>query len=196
MSRPVPAQDRSRKRVDAIVDSALDVLRDEGIDGFTVANIASRAGISPASLYRYFGDRSAVLQAVAERTLEGLHVALRDSMSSIRSATGARRALTEALHTYFDAVQNDRALRELWLGTLADPQLIALNIADSRRNGEMIAQRLAPWSPVPIGVLKTRAFLIAHLTGAAIALILDVDEGEAKRLSREVDRLVEFFFNR
>ncbi len=53
--------------VERILDAARLVLVEEGYERATTNRVASRAGISPGSLYQYFPDKQAVLVAVIDR---------------------------------------------------------------------------------------------------------------------------------
>lgn len=171
------------------------LLREGGIERCTMAALAARAGLSPPSLYRYFPDAAAVIHAVALRSLDDLHSMLDASLVRIDSESSARAALQRTMRLYHQAFVHDRALRELWAGTFANPDLLALNIADSRRNGQLIAERIGPWSPLDRVTLRTRAFLVAHLTGAGITLALDTPPTESRRLLREMERLIDLLFH-
>jgi AcrR family transcriptional regulator len=189
-----PVQERSRQRVADIVGAALELLREGGVERCTMAAIALQAGLTPPSVYRYFPDASAVIRAVAEETLEAMHLELVANLSKVNSAETARSALRASLRTYHRGFVEDRALRELWAGTFATPELVSLNIADSRRNGVLIADTIAPWSSLDRMTLRTRAFLIAHFTGAGISLLLETPAAESKRLLREMEQLINSLF--
>jgi AcrR family transcriptional regulator len=68
--RRLPQQDRSRRRVDLILDTAADLFAEIGYESATTNSIAERAGISIGSLYRYFSDKDAILRALAKRHQE------------------------------------------------------------------------------------------------------------------------------
>jgi AcrR family transcriptional regulator len=189
MSRPLPTQLRSRERVEAIYDAARKLLREGGMERCTVAAIAGQAGISPASLYRYFPDATSILRALAESSLDEVHEGLVQLLATVTHRDHVAPALEAALDAYVELFTNDRALRELWFGSLADPQLLALNVADSRRNGNLIATTLAPYVDIPLPELKDRWFLLAHMIGSAIGLILEVTPREARRLRAELKQL-------
>lgn len=68
--RRKPSQSRSRNTVDAILEAAAQVFERHGYADATTDRIAARAGVSIGSLYQYFGDKRALLVAVAERHLD------------------------------------------------------------------------------------------------------------------------------
>lgn len=61
-----PVQHRSRQTVRFILEAAVQVFESQGIAGGTTARIAERAGVSVGTLYQYFPNKQAVLQALGE----------------------------------------------------------------------------------------------------------------------------------
>jgi AcrR family transcriptional regulator len=55
---------------EALVDAALDLIAEKGPAGFTFAEAARQAGVSPAAPYRHFRDRDALMADVAKRGFE------------------------------------------------------------------------------------------------------------------------------
>jgi AcrR family transcriptional regulator len=193
-ARRVPTQERSQQRVAQIMAAAIVLLREGGIPRCTMAELANEAGLTPPSIYRYFPDAASVIRAVAEETLEATHQVLALHLEGVDSEAAARKALRDALRAFHRAFVEDRVLRELWAGTFATPDLVALNIADSRRNGEFIAARIGPFSPLDRVTLRTRTFLLAHLTGASMSLLLETGPSEAKRIFVQVERIIDLLF--
>lgn len=58
---------------DAILDATLALVGERGLRGVTMAEVAARAGIGRATLYKYFGDAEAILRAWHEREI-GRHM--------------------------------------------------------------------------------------------------------------------------
>lgn len=56
---------------DAILDATLGLVAERGLRGVTMADIAARAGIGRATLYKYFADAEAILRAWHEREIGG-----------------------------------------------------------------------------------------------------------------------------
>jgi AcrR family transcriptional regulator len=61
---------------EALIAAALDLIREKGPAGFTFAEAARVAGVSPAAPYRHFRDRDALLADVARRGFEAFTAAL------------------------------------------------------------------------------------------------------------------------
>lgn len=61
---------------EALIAAALALVAELGPSGFTFAEAARRAGVSPAAPYRHFRDRDALMAEVARRGFEILEIAL------------------------------------------------------------------------------------------------------------------------
>jgi AcrR family transcriptional regulator len=55
---------------EALIEAALDLIREKGPGGFTFAEAARAAGVSPAAPYRHFRDRDALIADIAKRGFE------------------------------------------------------------------------------------------------------------------------------
>ena len=75
--RKTPVQQRSNASVQAIREAAVQVLLSTGKEGLTTRKVADRAGVSVGTLYQYFPNKSALLQAVLRNHLEGVAQAIR-----------------------------------------------------------------------------------------------------------------------
>src|SRR5205085_1945870 len=80
--RRTPVQERSAARVERMLDAAASLLDEVGYDGTTTSLIASRAGVSVGSLYQFFPDRRAVLQALAVRSFERFGAVLSERLEA------------------------------------------------------------------------------------------------------------------
>jgi AcrR family transcriptional regulator len=68
--RKSPIQARSLASVDAILEATIQVLISEGKERLTTTRVAQRAGVSIGTLYQYFPNKSALLQASLKRHLD------------------------------------------------------------------------------------------------------------------------------
>jgi AcrR family transcriptional regulator len=70
--RKSPVQARSTASVDAILEATVQVLLEAGKERLTTTRVASRAGVSVGTLYQYFPNKSALLQAALKRHMDGV----------------------------------------------------------------------------------------------------------------------------
>ena len=65
--RKLPKQARSQQRVDTILDTAAQLFEEVGYESATTNEIALRAGVPIGSLYQFFTNKDAILNALVER---------------------------------------------------------------------------------------------------------------------------------
>lgn len=68
--RKSPVQARSASTVEAILQATIQVLLKEGKERLTTTRVAERAGVSVGTLYQYFPNKRALLQAALRRHME------------------------------------------------------------------------------------------------------------------------------
>ena len=91
---------RARKREarrDHLLDLALDIVDEHGVDGLTMAALAEAGDYATASLYTYFSSRSALLAALQERALVVLGRVAEDGAFRWDEALGADSTVTPAV---------------------------------------------------------------------------------------------------
>src|SRR5215470_10026522 len=64
---------------EALLQAALDLIGQKGAAGFTFADSARMAGVSPAAPYRHFRDRDELLSSIAQRGFEQFETAMSES---------------------------------------------------------------------------------------------------------------------
>ncbi|WP_371672528.1 TetR family transcriptional regulator [Streptomyces sp. NBC_00289] len=68
--RRAPVQRRSAERLTRILDACADLLDEVGYDDLSTRAVALRAGVPIGSVYRFFGNKRAMADALAQRNLE------------------------------------------------------------------------------------------------------------------------------
>jgi len=68
--RRAPVQRRSAERLTRILDACADLLDEVGYDALSTRAVAQRAGVPIGSVYRFFGNKRAMADALAQRNLE------------------------------------------------------------------------------------------------------------------------------
>jgi len=67
-----PLQRRSQEAFDRVLKAGRDILESEGVDGFTVAAVSKRAGVSVGSIYLRAPSREALLLAIHDEEMQRL----------------------------------------------------------------------------------------------------------------------------
>jgi AcrR family transcriptional regulator len=111
----------------ALLDEALVVIRDEGVDGLTLREIGARVGVSRTALYRHFADKAALLTAVGTEGFRTLREQLVAAWESGDRGDDAFRAMGIAYVRF--AVANPSHYRVMFGGFTVlhedDPELEA-----------------------------------------------------------------------
>ncbi|GAA1525163.1 AcrR family transcriptional regulator [Agromyces terreus] len=85
--RTEPTQRRSSQRLDALLDAAADIVDESGFERLTTQMVAERAGASIGTVYRYFPDRVAVVNALRERAIRRYRERVADDAERTAPAT-------------------------------------------------------------------------------------------------------------
>lgn len=166
---------RRESRRDAILAAASDLLREQGsAEAVTVEQIAGRAGVAKATLYRHFRSKAGIARALAEKGVDV--AAFRVEERRVRILEGALRAFARwgfrgatmerigqeagisagAIYWYFPS--KDDLIRALFETQSALPQLrqlAALPAGDEEAQLTAVAESLLRTFEERIDVIKT-----------------------------------------
>lgn len=78
MQAEKPRTRRNARIRQAIIKSAVEIIHHEGISALSIRRIADAIDYSPASIYEYYANKDAILQAVCDEGFAKLTVALND----------------------------------------------------------------------------------------------------------------------
>jgi AcrR family transcriptional regulator len=98
-SRREPLQDRSRQRVERVLDAAAQVFVERGYDAATTEEIARLAGTSIGSVYQFFPNKLAIFNAIALRYVDHS----RELFDTFMTPAAIDRPWTELLDGAIDA---------------------------------------------------------------------------------------------
>jgi AcrR family transcriptional regulator len=170
--RNEPVQARSTARLAALLDSAAAVVDEIGYERLTTAMVAERAGASIGTVYRYFPDRIAVLQALAARNSERLMGQVSAELANDQHGSAAD-AIVAVLKATVELFRSEPGYRSVRIGDVLDllpPQtdvpgnaLVADAVADALVQGYAVSDsaevRVAVSTAIEISdALVARAF--------------------------------------
>jgi AcrR family transcriptional regulator len=116
-------QERSAARVQRMLDAAAALLDEVGYDATTTSLIAARAGVSVGSLYQFFPDRRAVLQALAVRSFERFAGVLTARLESSPPASW-QGAVDVVVDVYVEFCRTEPAAQVLSFGGPVDRHML------------------------------------------------------------------------
>lgn len=136
--RRTPVQQRSAARVERMLEACATLIDEVGYDGVTTTLIAERAGVAVGSLYQFFPDKRAVVQALTTRNLDRFM-----EMIGERLSTTTLEHWWDAVDLVFDAYvtmyREAAGFTQIRFGDVVDLRLMD----DQRDNNTVIADRLA-----------------------------------------------------
>jgi AcrR family transcriptional regulator len=148
--RRAPQQDRARRRVAHVLDTADHLLATEGADALTTTRVAEAAGISVGSLYQWFPDREAIAEALALRYAE-------DFAHVVDELDPDVDAIVDA---FADAFRAAPGFRAMWFGGLRTQRLRDVTRPALDRIAETLAERWdAPYEVAIVCVTAADALL-------------------------------------
>ncbi len=114
-ARRVPTQDRSRQRVERILDAAARTFAEVGYEAATTEAIAERAGTSIGSVYQFFPNKQALFDAIAQRYLDRSRALFDGLMSPGAIALPWFQLLDLAIDGFASLDRDDYDLRAVWV---------------------------------------------------------------------------------
>ncbi len=140
---------------DEIVDAAIEIFREKGLDAVSMRNVSARLAVSPVPLYNRVGNKAALLDAMADRILAGMAPPFDDdepwSDYAARWAQAVRRRLS--------AMPDMRLLlgdRRAPFVKASRPLVDALLAAGFAPAAAVQACRLLLWAVVGFAAVETR----------------------------------------
>ncbi|MEV0228478.1 TetR family transcriptional regulator [Nonomuraea sp. NPDC050786] len=164
--RRQPAQRRSARRVERMLDACAQLLDETGYDALSTTRIAERAGVAIGSIYQFFPDKRAVTQELTRRNVEEF-VRRVDRRFLAEEYRGWWEAIDAIIDEYVDMHRTVPGFKSLHFGDVVD-----LNLLDSDSdNNTVIAGRLRG--------LLLKEFGLADGPELDLAVLVAVEAGDA-----------------
>ncbi|MEL6337587.1 MAG: TetR/AcrR family transcriptional regulator [Pseudomonadota bacterium] len=150
---------------EALVEAAIALVAEKGPLGFTFADAARAAGVSPAAPYRHFKDRDALLDEVAREGFERFAVKLEAAWND--GQPSPLRAFEAVGQAYLDFAAAERPLfaamflprqeMEPALRAASDRAFAVLLVAAAR-----LAEHLPPERRPPVSMVSYHVWAFSH----------------------------------
>ncbi|MDB3951876.1 hypothetical protein N9424_02715 [Gammaproteobacteria bacterium] len=131
---PEAKQDRSKKRIQIILETAEIILLDEGLEFLTIANISKYSGLKRTSTYKFFPTPDSVKEALILKYVQDCSVYFKERSSNI-STENLSVVILRCVEILYDYFQESRSSQIIILNnTIAPPidsstiRLLAENI--------------------------------------------------------------------
>jgi AcrR family transcriptional regulator len=158
--RRQPRQQRSRARVRHILEAADAILSAEGFEALTVRRIAQEAGVPVGSIYQFFPDKAAVVDALAGTYIGEFDAAIERLVADSQAARWA-----DPVGTLIDAFaalyRANPGYVALWSGRHVSPELARADEANNAAIADGVRRILVRQAALPDGEALARAARLA-----------------------------------
>ncbi len=189
--RRLPQGERGRRRVALILEAAEQELAESGYEQFTTNAVAARAGISIGSIYQFFPNKEALVQALAARYHETIRKLYDDLFSGLPKGQPLARTVDYLIDPLVGYNARNRAFQALFCPILV-PLRMSGAVAQVRsevisRVHGIFADRRPDLPPESRSIC---VLISVHAVEALLPLATD-GEGEVKQdVVREIKRLL------
>ncbi|HEY4306052.1 MAG TPA: TetR/AcrR family transcriptional regulator [Gemmatimonadaceae bacterium] len=191
-----PRQQRGRERVDAILDATASMIAVDGLSSVTIHKIAQRSGTAIGSMYHFFPDVSAVVQALAERIeqdIQSLLLAV-DAAGIDWAGLTTAKAVDAFLDPVIEYGDSHPELFEV-LRTRVQPGAPGLERIDAlmlELTGQIVVARL---SGISKAEQTARASAILGVIGGISRRIDEIPTPPRRTMIREMKRVIVAYLN-
>jgi AcrR family transcriptional regulator len=133
--RRLPSQARSRERVRRLLDTADALIGADGFGTLTIPTLATSAHIPVGSIYQFFPDKSAIVDAVAARYMQ-LFLDELEQLSERIAKLRWEAAVDTVIEHFAGMYRQHSTFRELWLNGHLSP---GARERDRRNNDDLAA---------------------------------------------------------
>lgn len=176
---------RRAQTIEEILDIAVDVMTEEGVNGLSLAEVARRLGVQPPSLYKYFPSLMGVYDAIFERGMTEHLDVMRAAMAEAEGLEALVRALEAsgrwclenravAQMMFWRPIPSFEPSPEAFAASIEMVELERAALAEAVRRGE-----LGPSANADDAVFVIAVYIAGVLT-MAIANEPDVPWGEGR----------------
>jgi AcrR family transcriptional regulator len=189
-----PRQQRSKDRVEAILDAALGLVVEHGAEALAMREVARRAGVQIGSIYQYFPSKAAIIRELARRNLERVHDLLAHEVEQLfagRRRPTPKAAVHRVVDAYFAHYRDHPDAKAVWAAAQADPELHQLEVEDTRSTARFMVPPLAKiLRRDDEDAIYALALLLNEVTAAAVRLALSVEPPLRERLVADLKSML------
>ncbi|MCK9685424.1 TetR/AcrR family transcriptional regulator [Scleromatobacter humisilvae] len=175
-----PRQERSRHRVETILDVALALVVEQGAEALAMREVARRADVQISSIYQYFPSKAHIIRELAKRNLARVRLLLQDEvrrlLAEFDDAPPVAESVERLVDAYFAHYRDQPDALAVWAGAQSDHGLRELDLEDTRSTAEFLVmplQRILGRDDRE--TVYPLALLVSEVTGAAARLALALE---------------------
>lgn len=141
------ATPRARRReanLERILDTALDVVAREGLEGLQMARLAAAVDYTPGALYRYVESKDALVALLVTRTLGQVEAALRAVEATVPARATPLARVGALVAAYRGFVRGAPHRFGLLAVAMAEPRILVGDPAHTRLTAAAVVAALTP----------------------------------------------------
>ncbi|MEM1142853.1 MAG: TetR/AcrR family transcriptional regulator [Pseudomonadota bacterium] len=187
-----PTQERSRVKVERILDAALSLAAKQGSLELKMTDIADNADVAVGTLYQFFPSRSAVIGALFAREMTPID----NSIDQLHSGEPTDQPLAERIEklilSHLKLAKRHPGLAVLWAASAVDPAVEAADLANTRKNAARLTSHLtySVSDTVDEQDVYATALLVCHLWSSVVRLCLRSRPADARRIVRQYAAMI------
>ena len=147
MIHEVQASPRARRReanLERILETALDVVAREGLEGLQMARLAAAVDYTPGALYRYVESKDALVALLVTRTLGQVEEALRAAAAAVPERASPLTRVTALVAAYRQFVRGAPHRFGLLAIAMAEPRILVGDPAHTRATAAAVVAAMTP----------------------------------------------------
>lgn len=186
MSRRVPSQQRSKEKYEQVLLSAKELIGQKGNDLVTMKEISKHSGVTLPSIYQYFPDKTAILQAI----MEDYFIQVRETLVTLLKDCDSIQVLSEQLNSgidiFYTLVKDEPVVSVLWASLQASVSLRELDAKDSAINAGIITDKIfSIIGELRKDEIRTSVILLVNMIGATVRLAATMPEQQGEAIIEE-----------
>ena len=147
--RRKPSQERSRDRVERILDATASLLSEMAVDKITTAAIAEKAGVPIGSVYQYFPNKLAVLAQLARRVMAEVDMKTASLIAEDFGVLPWDQAIDRAIDATMQGYSEQPGYVQLLLSIRPTPEFGAITDESNERVAALLALHPALQALIP-----------------------------------------------
>jgi len=192
--RRVPTQERSKQRLERILDAADGVFAESGFDKATMEQIADRAETSIGSVYQFFPNKTALFESLCARYLERAQELFEGLLSTLDPAQPWPDLVAGLIDSFWKFHVDLPGFRSVWVHQNISPEILAASDAVNQSIADRSVDVMAAFAPhVSRARRRAAAGVVVETISAILFVAVRRDQPEAGRLVEELKTMVKAY---
>ncbi len=187
-----PQQERSRKKVEAILNAALSIVAERGHEGLQMREVAHQAKVPVGTVYQFFDGREAILACLAARQSQWQDQEISARFENIQSIEGWLKAINGAIAVYYERSLQEPGISELWRAASVHKSVQLIDEASTIRHTALLSEMLRPLLAPSVNddELRILCRMFCQLTIKVVQMALTMPPNESKLYIAQFERTI------